>query len=78
MALIWNGREVGTETGTNRQAEDMEGNRVVVSATREVEDDFGWPKAWRSAERKYAEGRYEEIGDTRLVRITTNDIQGDD
>lgn len=74
MTLIWTGREVGTEAGTNRQAKDMDGNPVVVSATHEVEADFGWSKAWRSAERKYAEGRYEQIGDTRLVRVTTTDI----
>ncbi|MDE0940313.1 MAG: hypothetical protein OSA43_10185 [Pirellulales bacterium] len=36
MALIPDGREVGTETGVNRSGKDLDGNPVVVSASHEA------------------------------------------
>ncbi|OHD03823.1 MAG: hypothetical protein A2095_05500 [Sphingomonadales bacterium GWF1_63_6] len=73
MALIPDGREVGTETGVNRSGKDLDGNPVVVSASHEAIQDYGWPTAWGAGETKYQRGTYEQIGDTRLIRVTTAD-----
>lgn len=78
MALIPTGDEVETETGLNRLGHDIEGNRVVVSASFEVVNDYGWRTPWQAAESKYARGEYEDNGTTRVVRVTTADCKAEE
>lgn len=73
MALIWGGREINIETGQNRLGKDMDGNAVVVSGSHEAIQDYGWPTVWGAGETKYLAGTYEQISDTRLVRVTPAD-----
>ena len=73
MALIPDGREVDTEFGTNRSGKDLKGNPVVVSGSHEAIQDYGWRTIWGGGETKYQRGKYEQIGDTRLVRVTVAD-----
>jgi hypothetical protein len=73
MALIPNGREVSTETGANRSGSDLDGQPVVVSGSHEEIEDFGWRTVWQAAETKYSRGLFEQIGDTRVIRVTTAD-----
>jgi hypothetical protein len=51
----------------------MDDNPVVVSGSHEAIQDFGWPTIWGAGETKYSRGVYEQIGDTRLIRVTTAD-----
>lgn len=76
MALIPTGQSATTATGENRLAHDADGNRVVVSTSFEVIDDFGWRTPWQAAERMYSRGEFvEQEGGTRLVRVTTADCR---
>lgn len=73
MALIPDGREVATETGANRSGKDLDDNPVVISGSHEAIHDYSWRTIWQAGETKYSRGSYEQIGDTRLVRVTTTD-----
>lgn len=73
MALIPDGRYVETEIGENRSGKDMDGNAIVVSGSHEAIKDYGWRTVWGAGEAKYARGSYEQIGDTRHIRVTTKD-----
>lgn len=78
MALVWSGREIDTETGQNRQGKDLDGNPVVVSGSHEAIQDYGWRTVWQAGETKYSAGTYEQIGDTRLIRVTTTDCANEE
>jgi hypothetical protein len=73
MALIPDGGEVETETGVTRSGKDMEGKRVVVSASHEAVEDYGWRTIWGAGETKYLRGLYEVNGESRVVRVKTAD-----
>ncbi|MBU2981026.1 hypothetical protein KO498_04285 [Lentibacter algarum] len=75
MVLTWKGNEAPTEIGVNRLAEDMDGNRVVVSGSHEAITDFGWGTIWQTAETKYARGEYQETESNRFVRVQTDDCK---
>lgn len=78
MALIPDGREVATETGANRSGSDLDGQSVVVSSSHEAIEDFGWRTVWQAAETKYSRNLFEEIGDTRVIRVTTADCANEE
>jgi hypothetical protein len=74
MPLYDTGDRARTEAGENARAEDGEGRRVIVAASDEAIQDYGWGRIWDAAERKYDNGEYsEEAGRPRTVRITTTD-----
>lgn len=78
MALIPTGEEVSTLEGANRLGHDMDGNKVVVSGSSEAMNDFGWRTIWQAAETKYGRQEYEQISDTRVIRVTTGDCEAEE
>lgn len=71
MALIPTGDSVRTPTGENRLGHDLDGNRIVVSASEEATEDQGWPTIWQAAETKYDAGEFDDNGTTRVIKVTT-------
>ena len=57
-------------SGEIAPAKDQSGKQVVVSASSEAVQDFGWSLIWTAASAKYDR----EGGDS--VRIGTADLQG--
>ncbi|WP_395393079.1 hypothetical protein WBP07_17985 [Novosphingobium sp. BL-8A] len=78
MALEPTGDEINTLVGANRLGTDAAGNRVVVAATSESIDDFGWRTIWQAAESKYDLGDFEDNGTTRVVNVTTADCKAEE
>lgn len=77
MALIFSGQEIGTPTGANRLGKDMDGKRVVVSGSHEAIKDHSWRSIWQTAEAMYARGEFEEIENTRVVRVHTENCKAE-
>lgn len=74
MPLEDTGPNVVTLTGINTRAVDQDGNVVVISASQESIDDFGWGVIIPMASRKYDDGLF-DTGSTPLVRVTSSDCQ---
>jgi hypothetical protein len=73
MALTDTGERVDTLSATNAKAHDHDGNIVVVSASHEVIQDFGWSAIFDAATLKFDAGQAEPNNTPPLVRITTAD-----
>jgi hypothetical protein len=75
MPLHETGPQMSDLTGTHARAEDPEGNAVMVSASTEVIQDYGWSAVWNMAENKYDNGEYDSTRKIPKVRVTTSDFK---
>jgi hypothetical protein len=74
MPLYDTGERTEVLTGPRALAKDQEDRRVIVSASHEVIKQVGWDGVWGSASDKFDRGDYEKVGDTPIVRVTTDDL----
>lgn len=73
MSLSPTGRKTETLTGINAQATDDDGAMVIVAATAEAIQDYGWGTIWSAASDKYDEGHVDRTGSVPIVSVTTSD-----
>jgi len=74
MALNDTGYDkVATLTGMNAKTTDDAGNTVIVSASHEAIQDYGWPRVFEAASRKYDAEDVEPNSSPPLVRVTAGD-----
>jgi hypothetical protein len=74
MALIDSGDRVQTLTGTNARAQDGSGGSVIVSASHEAIQDYGWQAIFDVASKKHATGQIEPGSNPPLVSVKTGDF----
>ncbi len=75
MALTPTGQTARTLGGVNALAQDSEGVRVIVSASDESIEDYGWPTIWQAAATKYLRGEFEQNEGATKVLIRVIDCQ---
>lgn len=73
MPLTLTDEKVRTEAGENAFAEDTDGTRVVVVATDEAIQDYGWLIVANLASEKYDRKDFVSAGPPPIVRVTTTD-----
>ncbi|MGH6651081.1 MAG: hypothetical protein ACREB7_08120 [Sphingopyxis sp.] len=73
MPLTDTGVRVPTDTGVNARAKDEEDRAVVVAASQEAIDDYGWGTIFAAASRKYDNRDLESDGEPPRVRVHTSD-----
>jgi hypothetical protein len=61
-------------SGVNALGVDEKGVAVVVSASTEAIQDYGWPAIWEAASRKYDAGEASQNDGRSVVRVTTSDF----
>lgn len=59
--------------GENAKTIDQDGGIVVVEATSEAIQDYGWPTIIEAASEKYDKGIEDSKGPPPVVRVTTSD-----
>ncbi len=74
MPLEVAGPSTVTLTGINTPAVDRNGTAVIISASQEAIDDFGWGVILPMASRKYDDGML-DANSTPMVRVTVADCQ---
>tara|TARA_R110002110_G_scaffold414164_2_gene643537 strand:- start:783 stop:1016 length:234 start_codon:yes stop_codon:yes gene_type:complete len=74
MPLYETGLKTPALSGVNAQAKDNNDNLVVVSASSEVIQDYGWPRIWEMASKKYDAGDVDRNGKVPKVGVKTSDF----
>jgi len=74
MALIEIGPRIEDLSGVSTRAKDSQGRVVIVWASHEVIQDYGWDEILRIAGEKYKRGDFEP-GSPPRVRVTTSDLR---
>ena len=74
VSLTDTGARVETLSGVNAEAHNGLGATVVISATHEAIQDYGWGAIFKVASAKYDAGKTEPNSNPPLVRVTTGDL----
>lgn len=75
MPLTATGQEAKTETGVNARATNSTGEVVIVSATCESIQDYGWGTIWAVASDKYDSDNVDRDGPVPKVAVSTADCK---
>ena len=76
MSLIDTGRKIPANGRVNALAKDGSDKDVIVSATEEAIEDYGWGVIWAAASGKYDSGDVHRDGPKPKVMVSTLDCEG--